>query len=215
MRNLLATLILSQGVPMLLAGDEIARSQNGNNNAYCQDNETSWLDWDLDERESEQLAWTQRLIELRRNHPVLRRRNYFQGRPILGAEVKDIAWLGPDGRELVDDAWHRDDVRAFAMWLAGAAADLTDDRGNPIQDDTLVVLLNPANEPVEFRLPPNPAGLRWSLLLDSARPEAPARGGETYRGAQRYPLREHSIVVLGHPTPTPRTIEAATEVSPS
>jgi glycogen operon protein len=198
MRSFLLSLAVSQGVPMILAGDEAARTQGGNNNAYNQDNETSWTNWFLDERREQQLEWTKAVLALRKQHPVLRRRHYFQGRPIHGRSVKDIAWLNPKGQEINGDAWYQETSNAMAMWLSGRAADLTDELGLPVVDDTIVVLLNSGTEHIDFRLPAAGVGTRWTLQLDSARPDA---GGEKYRSLQRYPLLARSIAVLSHPEP--------------
>jgi glycogen operon protein len=197
MRNFLLSLAVSQGVPMLLAGDEIARTQEGNNNTYNQDNELSWTHWTLTERQEAQLAWTKAVLDLRKRHPVLRRRNYFQGRPIQGTDVKDIAWLNADGAEIGGDAWHQEGTKALALWLSGQAADLTNQLGQPVTDDTMVILLNPSDEMIEFRLPAS-AGTRWTQLLDTARPESESK---TYRSLQRYPLLARSIAVLSRPEP--------------
>jgi glycogen operon protein len=201
MRNFMATLLLSQGVPMILHGDEIGRSQGGNNNAYCQDNETSWFPWDLLPEARDMLHWTQRVIRLRREHSVLRRRHYFLGRPIRGAGIKDISWLKPDGSELAEDAdWDDESLRAIGVWLAGAATDLVDERSRPIVGDTLVILMNSHDEGIEFRLPPagGPAAA-WTLLLDSSRPQAPE--GERFASRDAYTLGGRAIAVLKHPAP--------------
>jgi glycogen operon protein len=200
MRNFLTTLAVSQGVPMLLAGDEIARTQGGNNNAYCQDNDVSWLNWTLDESRQAMLDWTKRVFALRREHPALRRRTHFQGRPIVGAGVKDISWLRPDGSEMTEEVWHEEGHHALGMWLAGAATDLTDDEGTPIHDDTLVVLLNSSSDGVEFRLPPGgESGEHWQLLVDTSRPTEPGIEMTDYRGRQRYPLRGRSMAIFRLP----------------
>ena len=197
MRNFLTSLAVSQGVPMILAGDEIARTQQGNNNPYSQDNEISWTNWELSERQEEQLAWTKAVLALRKQHPVLRRRNYFQGRPIQGKDAKDVAWLNAKGVEIEDDAWHQEGTKAIAMWLSGEAADLTDELGRQVKDDTMLVLLNAGEELIDFRLPAAGLGTRWTLVLDTARKEF--ESGKAYRGLQRYPLSARSIAVLSHP----------------
>jgi glycogen operon protein len=183
-RNFLATLLLSQGVPMLLAGDEIGRTQQGNNNAYCQDNEISWVDWQLDRGRRELLAFACLLIELRQRHPVLRRRHFFQGRQIRGSEVKDLTWFRPDGREMSDEDWNSAYIRCLGLRLAGDAIEERDERGNPIRDDTLLILLNAHHEPLPFVLPAHRARTRWELLFDTwdaadLRPRRLMRGGET------------------------------------
>jgi glycogen operon protein len=165
-RNLLATLLLSQGVPMLLAGDERGRTQLGNNNAYCQDNELSWLDWS-DDAEQEALAgFTGRLIALRRAHPVLRRRDFFQGRPLRGRDVKDIVWLKPDGTEMTDEEWDQHFARCLGVYLSGAGLTETDERGRPLADDDFLVLFNAHHDAIPFTLPALGQGV-WRAVLDT------------------------------------------------
>jgi isoamylase len=194
-RNFLATLILSQGVPMLLAGDEISRTQQGNNNAYCQDNEISWLDWQLDRQRRELLAFTRLLIDLRQTHPVLRRRKFFQGSSLRGSEVKDLTWFRPDGKEMTDEDWGNAFARCLGLRLAGDAIDEADDRGSRINDDTLLILLNAHHEAIPFVLPAHRARIRWELVLDTREPtgkrrQRPLRGGEAYE------LEPRSLVLL-------------------
>ena len=196
-RNFLATLFLSQGVPMLSGGDEIGRTQHGNNNAYCQDNERSWTDWSLDDAARALLAFTERLIHLRLAEPVLRRRSFFQGRALRGSDVKDIVWFGPDGVELSDEAW-QSDLQAFGMWLHGDAIDERDDRGRRISGSSLAVLLNAAAEPRLFIIPPLPPGRYWQLEIDTAHPDAPVSLVET-----QYRLDGRSLVVLRIVVPDP------------
>jgi glycogen operon protein len=167
-RNFIATLLLSQGVPMLLAGDEIGGTQNGNNNAYCQDNEISWLDWNLDAEKQALLRFVQRLIAVRRAHPVFRRRDFFQGRPLLGGEIKDIHWFQPDGVEMTSEAWERDQARALAVYLAGEALPETDRRGRPVVDDSFLLLFNANHLPQDFLLPFAEERSRWLLLIDTS-----------------------------------------------
>jgi glycogen operon protein len=166
-RNLLATLLFSQGVPMICAGDEIGRTQRGNNNAYCQDNEISWLDWDVDDAKTELLDFVRGMVALRKRHPVFRRRKFFQGRRIRGAEVKDLTWFEPNGREMTDKAWEADFVRSLMVRLAGEGLDEIDEQGEPISDDTFLVLLNAADHPVAFTLPAHHPELQWERLLDT------------------------------------------------
>jgi isoamylase len=168
-RNFLATLLLSQGVPMLCGGDEIGRSQRGNNNAYCQDNELSWLDWNLDERALGLLAFTRRLIRLRHEHAELHRRKFFQGRPLCAAGMKDLVWLRPDGGEMTPAEWQQATLRAFGFRLCGHAMDEVDERGNVITDDTLLVLLNGGADAASFVLPDAHPGTRWEVLVDTVR----------------------------------------------
>jgi isoamylase len=194
-RNFLATLLLSQGVPMLLAGDEIGRTQQGNNNAYSQDNELSWVDWQLDRPRHDLLEFTRTVIQLFHQHPVLRRRQFFQGRSIRGSEVKDLAWFRPDGREMAEDDWNNPYVHCVGLRLAGDAIDEVDERGNHIVDDTLLILLNAHHEPVRFVLPAHRPRLRWELGLDTreATGKAPHR---LIRGGEPYELEARSMALL-------------------
>jgi glycogen operon protein len=197
-RNFLATLILSQGVPMLLAGDEIGRTQRGNNNAYCQDNEISWMDWKLDRWKRELLEFTQLLIRLFHQHPVLRRRVFFQGRRIRGSEVKDLAWFKPDGKEMTDDDWNNGFARCLGLRLAGDAIDEVDARGNRILDDTLLILLNAHHEPVNFVLPAHRRKVRWEVVFDT-KEEKIKRRQRLIRGGTEYPLEARSMALLRLP----------------
>ena len=200
MRSFMATVMVSQGVPMILHGDEIARTQRGNNNAYCQDNDISWMSWDLSPEQSEMLDWTKRVVRVRKEHSILRRRHYFAGRPIRGAGIKDISWLKPDGTEMGDEDWEDKGVRALAVWLAGAAADLVDEQYNPIIGDTLVILMNSHDEAIDFRLPPTDGEARWTLLLDTGHPKA---AGQDYAPRSSYCLDGRSMAVLKHPKKAP------------
>ena len=195
MRNFITTLMISQGVPMVVYGDEIGRTQKGNNNAYCQDNELTWKPWSVTDAARDQLAWTRRMVAFRRNHPVLRRRDYFQGRPIRGKEVQDILWLGADGRPMTEPRWTDPNQRAIAFRLAGDAADLVDADGTRLTDDNLLVLMNSWSEPVEFRLPSTPAHQPWVLAFDSARPGA-HEGSQRLRSGSRYHLAARAIAVF-------------------
>ncbi len=182
-RNLIATLLLSQGVPMLLAKDALSATQDGNNNAYCQDNELSWVDWQLDAGQQEFLDFVRRVAGLRRDHPVFHRRSFFQGRSIKGGGVKDVLWLDPDGREMSDAEWKASFARCLGMFLAGSGLDERDVHGRLVRDDSFLLLFNAHHEPVPFRLPGN-EGESWELLFDTAEPDASVpsqRGGEAYR----------------------------------
>jgi glycogen operon protein len=167
-RNLLATLMLSQGVPMLLAGDELGRTQHGNNNAYCQDNETSWLDWDINDEQRALRDFARELIALRRGHPLFRRRHFLQGRPIKGAEVKDIVWTAPDGSEMNGERWTRAQAHALGVLLNGGGIPETDERGRPLRDDNFLLLLNAGQDTVSFTLPAPPGGGQWTPCIDTA-----------------------------------------------
>ncbi|HVL27108.1 MAG TPA: glycogen debranching protein GlgX [Acidimicrobiales bacterium] len=167
-RNFLATLLLSQGVPMMLGGDEMDRSQQGNNNAYCQDNELTWFDWDLDPEAEELLRFTRRVIALRREHPVFRRRSFFQGRPIHGTDLADIGWFGPDGKEMTERQWFGGRVSALGMFLNGQEIAEPGPRGERVVDDSFLVLLNGGHLAVPFRLPDEKWAQTYELVIDTA-----------------------------------------------
>ncbi len=194
-RNLLAMLLLSQGVPMLYAGDAIGHTQLGNNNAYCQDNATSWLNWNLQPQDRDLLAFVQRMISLRKRHRVFRRRRFFQGRPIKGASVKDVLWLNPGGNEISEDEWRDASLHCLGMFLSGEGVDETDERGRKVRDDNFLVLLNAHHEDVGFTLPAFRAGARWSAWMDTSR-EGGLQSLETYDAGTPYPLQARSMVVL-------------------
>jgi len=166
-RNMLATLFLSQGVPMVCAGDEMGKTQGGNNNAYAQDNEISWLHWDMDERRRALLEFTSGLIELRRRHPVLRRKEYYRGRRIRGSDVRDLTWLRPDGAPMSDEDWEASWTRAMGVMLGGDALGEVDENGELVIDDTLLLIMNAHVEPVTFRLPGN-HGAKWRVVANTA-----------------------------------------------
>jgi glycogen operon protein len=195
MRNFLATLLLSQGVPMICGGDEIGRTQHGNNNAYCQDTEVSWHDWKPDRFERDLFAFVQRLIRLRQEQPVLRRHRFFQGRRIRGSEVKDLAWFRPDGKEMTDEDWNLGYVRCLGIRLAGDAIEETDAKGRPITGDTLLILLNAHHEMLSFTMPAHKRGVRWELLLDTVGAERP-REAKLLKGGDPYDLEARSLAVL-------------------
>jgi glycogen operon protein len=177
MRNFLTTLLLSQGVPMLAGGDEFARSQMGNNNCYCQDNELTWHDWQLDAPRQRLLEFTAKLIQLRRDHPNLHRRKFFQDRQIRGSVVRDIAWYGTDGNEITDDAWSSYN-KSIALMLNGRTLGVMDDEGKPVVDDSFLILVNAASEGVEYVLPGPPDGRPWRQLLDTENIDNPFHEGE-------------------------------------
>ena len=194
-RNILATLLLSQGVPMLLSGDETGRTQHGNNNAYCQDNDISWHAWPLSRASLRQLEFTRKLIRLRLDNPVFHRRLFFQGRRIQGSAVKDLSWFRPDGKEMTEDEWNNGFTRCLGLRLAGDAIEETDEKGEPIGGDTFLLLLNAHHEPIPFVLPAHRARVRWELVLDtrdwSAGPRMPV-----FRAGDNYPLEARSLAVL-------------------
>jgi len=195
-RNMLATLLLSQGVPMICGGDEMGRTQRGNNNAYCQDNEISWIDWNLSKPQQALLAFTKSLIALRQQHPVFRRRRFFQGRRIRGTEVKDISWLRPDGKEMTDEDWGKGYVRCLGVRLDGHAIEEKDSKGKPLLDDTFLMLLNAHHEPRPFTLPAHKRGVRWQPVLETAASHANQRQVTLLKGGFQYDLEARSLAVL-------------------
>jgi glycogen operon protein len=193
-RNMLATLLLSQGVPMLLAGDEVGRTQQGNNNAYCQDNEISWLDWYWDDNRWRLLNFTKKLIMLRKNHPIFRRRNFFQGVPVGDKGRKDVAWLKPDGHEMTPDEWQKDFARCLGMWLNGQQLPETDYRGYPLHDASFLVLFNAHHDLIEFHLPEPGAGIGWHCEVDTSYDTGLPSRQDAAGGI--YPLQGRSLVLL-------------------
>jgi glycogen operon protein len=203
MRNFLATLFLSQGIPMLLSGDEMARTQQGNNNGYCQDNELSWLHWPPTETGRRLIEFTRRLIRLKHAHPVFHRRMFFQGRRIQGSAVKDLAWFRPDGQEMPDEEWQDSLSRCLGLRLAGDAIEEVDDMGEPIVGDTFLILLNAHHEPVPFVLPAHETPVTWEPVLDTRDWDGDAER-PSLRTGERYALEGRSLVVLrlgGPPAP--------------
>jgi glycogen operon protein len=194
-RTFLATLFVSQGVPMLLGGDEIGRTQQGNSNAYCQDNETSWFDWRLDARAGALLDFTRRLIQFRCTHPELRRRKFFQGHALCAAGMKDLAWLLPDGREIQAHEWARSTMRAFGFRLCGDAMDDVDERGERLTADTLLVFLNAERVPVPFVVPGTSASQTWERLVDTADEAAEPKPTRLEAGGT-LSVDAHALVVL-------------------
>jgi isoamylase len=167
-RNFLTTLFISQGVPMLLGGDEFGRTQNGNNNAYCQDNEVSWLNWEKrDEKQNALFEFTRRLIQLRHQHPVFRRPKFFQGRRIRGSKIKDVMWFNPGGNEMSEEDWSLPFARCLGMMLSGDTIDVLNFQGDPIRDDTFLFLINAHYETISFLLP-GQEHIEWQLLIDTA-----------------------------------------------
>src|SRR3954453_23362717 len=192
-RNLLGTLLLSVGVPMISGGDELGRTQRGNNNAYCQDNEISWVEWEPTPERQEALDFPKRLIRLWKDHPVLRRRKFFQGRRIRGAEVQDIAWLDPTRAEMTDEMWNSPDVRVLGVRLNGDAIQEVNERGERIAGDTLLLMLNAGAEPISFVLPATSPIERWETLIDTADPFEASR---RLRASDRYVVHPRSMAVL-------------------
>ena len=194
-RNILATLLLSQGVPMLSGGDEIARTQRGNNNAYCQDNETSWFAWPPTGTAARLLDFTRQLIRLRLDHPVFQRRRFFQGRRIHGSAVKDLYWLKPDGTEMTEEEWNNSYSRCLGLQLAGDAIEEVDDEGLPVRDETYLILLNAHDEAVPFVLPNHQPRLEWAPVLDTRGWEPPPEG-RLFKGGESYPLEGRTLALF-------------------
>ncbi|MDB5297196.1 MAG: retaining isoamylase [Phycisphaerales bacterium] len=192
-RNLFATLMFSEGVPMMWGGDELSHTKNGNNNTYCQDNELTHASWELDEGKRKFLDFVRTCTRIWREQPVLQRRKFFVGRPIRGSEIKDISWFGPDGNEMDDSAWQRGDVHTLGMRLAGDLIDETGERGEPIVGDTLLLLLNNHWEERPFVLPATKPEHVWETMIDTRDPDAPHR---TIRGGDKFPLFGRSLVLL-------------------
>jgi isoamylase len=194
-RNFLATLLLSQGAPMLLAGDELRNTQSGNNNAYCQDNELSWLDWELGEREHALLEFTKRLLRLRAEHPVFRRSAFLTGEERQGSGAPDVWWFRPDGRRMTQADWSRGDAFALGAFLNGGEIPTVTAHGEPVADDSFIVLFNAWREPVTFVLTPTRFGRRWAHELSTAEPELPPNGS-ILRARDEVPVDSRSLRVL-------------------
>jgi glycogen operon protein len=192
-RNLLLTLMFSQGVPMICGGDELSRTQHGKNNAYCQDNEISWYHWDLTPEKRGFLEFVRYVIQLKRQNPVLRRRKFLQGRKLRGLGVKDIAWYEPSGKEISDEAWAAEDLRCLGVRLAGVMTDEFDEWGEPIVGNELFFALNVHHEAVTFQLPASPKRERWMRILDTAADD----WGRRYKMRSRsFALEARSVVVF-------------------
>ena len=202
-RNFLTTLILSQGVPMLLAGDEFGRTQLGNNNAYCQDNFLSWIDWNLDAEQQLLLDFVRALIHLRRTEPVFRRRHFFQGRPIHGNEIKDIYWLRSDGSEMSEADWSCTHACHLGMGLLGDQISESDEHGQTIHGGSFLILFNAQDATIPFRLGARHRQVSWTLLLDTTQPLGPAPQA-ILEHMSDYPLQPRSIAIFqGHPSLLP------------
>ncbi|MBW3662866.1 MAG: glycogen debranching protein GlgX [Actinobacteria bacterium] len=195
-RNLLTTLLLSQGVPMLLGGDELGRSQGGNNNAYCQDNEISWCDWN--EIDEPLLAFTRELLRIRREHPTFRRRGWFEGRPLHGEEVEDIAWFTPEGEQMSDDDWNHARARSMQVFLSGESMARPDRRGQRITDDSFLILFNAHPEAVTFTIPDGTWAKSWELMLDTsaALPPGDEPGREAVPGGTERVVPAHCTLLF-------------------
>ncbi|KOG87562.1 glycogen debranching protein, partial [Streptomyces varsoviensis] len=210
MRNFIATLMLSQGVPMLSHGDEFARTQGGNNNAYCQDNEISWVRWpaprggDSGAEEADparrMFDFTRAMVWLRRDHAVFRRRRFFHGRPMQGThdELSDISWFTPEGEDMVQRDWQADQAKSLTVFLNGSAISEPGPRGEAITDDSFLLMFNAHDEPMEFTVPVD-HGRQWQLIVDTARPEGVEPDGPKVQGGDRLTLTDRSLTVLQRP----------------
>jgi len=194
-RNFLVSLMLSQGVPMLLGGDEMGRSQGGNNNAYCQDSEIAWFDWSLRDRNADLLAFTQELIQFRHRHPIFRRRNWFQGRAIHGSGVEDIGWFNPDGSEMDEDQWLDYSLKSISIFLNGRELPRVGARGERIEDDSFLLLFNDHSESVEFTIPERVQAMQWQAILATEVPHF-LQDGPVYTESESIELVARSLMVL-------------------
>jgi len=189
-KNLLATLAFSQGVPMISHGDEIGRTQKGNNNAYCQDNPLSWVNWDLDERAVELLNFTREVLRITKSNPVFRRHRFFAGDPINDKGFKDVTWLRPDGIEMTIEDWGTSRNHLLGMLIPGEASDDFDERGRPNRGQTLLLLLNASNRARHFSMPSMPGSGHWQEVINTAQQthRVPKGGGIN--------VAPHSLVLL-------------------
>jgi isoamylase len=194
-RNFLATLILSQGIPMLLSGDELGCTQKGNNNAYCQDNEISWRDWNLEENNEDLVNFTRELVYFRHQHPVFRRRKWFQGQAIHGQGVSDIAWFNPDGNEMTSDQWEVGYAKAIGVFLNGNQLPSVGPKGERISDDSFLLFFNAHYETIEFTLPICMQDREWVVVIDTKEPRF-VQEDRIYTGDHAVPVVARSLVVL-------------------
>jgi glycogen operon protein len=195
-RNFVATLLFSQGVPMLLHGDEFGRTQQGNNNGYCQDNESSWVDWSFAEQNRDLLDFVRRMLQIRREQPVLRRRRWFQGRPIHGAGVSDLAWFRPDGEGMSEDDWAQGFAKAITVFLNGEQVAAPDARGEAVVGDSLLLLLNAAEHPLDFTIPAAEFGDRWRVFVDTADPTITHDTGTDHKPGDVVGVDSRSLRIL-------------------
>lgn len=196
-RNFLTTLLLSQGTPMIAHGDEMARTQDGNNNVYCQDNETSWMDWELADKNAALMEFTKRLITIRRNHPVFRRRRFLAGGP-LGSEVgdRDIAWLVPSGKLMGQSDWDFAFGKSLMVYFNGKAIQEPDARGQRIEDDSFIMMFNAYHEPIDFTLPDTEFGPAWKLIVDTNVDTGYPDEAKTLRAGDSITVEARSTLIL-------------------
>ncbi|MGV0693821.1 glycogen debranching protein GlgX [Mycobacterium paraintracellulare] len=198
MRNFWATLMVSQGTPMIAHGDELGRTQNGNNNVYCQDSELSWMDWSLVDKNSDLLAFARKVTALRKQHPVFRRRRFFEGEPIRsGDEVRDIAWLNPSSREMTHEDWGESFHKCVAVFLNGDAITAPNARGERVVDDSFLLCFNAGDDPVEFSMPPDDYAQEWTVELDTNEPTGSKEGADQVVTAEeKVSLPSRSLLIL-------------------
>ncbi|NLE02301.1 MAG: hypothetical protein GX640_20755, partial [Fibrobacter sp.] len=197
-RNFLSTLILAQGVPMILAGDEFGRTQHGNNNAYCQDNKISWINWNFDSKSHNLLQFTRFLLKFFHSHPILQRRRFFNGRNTRQSGIKDLTWFHPDGKEMTEGDWNNPQIRYLGLRLAGDAIEEVDEHGEQIIDDTLLILLNGHFEPVTFLLPECLKDEKWELVFSTV-DEVPNIFPVLYDGNSSYEMESRSLSLFRLP----------------
>jgi glycogen operon protein len=181
---------------MIAGGDELGRTQSGNNNAYCQDNEISWYDWDAAREHDVLLDFTRRLAALRHEHPVFRRRRFFQGRPLRGSDVADLGWFRPDGAAMDDDDWESGFAKSVTVFLNGDAIPDPDERGERVVDDSFFLLFNAHDAPIEFTLPDLGAGERWDVAVDTAAPMLVDAEDRSVKTGEAVEVDARSVLVL-------------------
>jgi isoamylase len=208
-RNFMATLLFSQGIAMIHHGDEISHTKQGNNNTYCQDNELSWLDWDLNDEKRRMLEFVKSVMKIVQDHPVFRKGHFFQGREIRGGDIKDIMWLNPDGLEMTTEQWNDGFARCLGIYLAGKPPNELDEHGNPIKDDDFLLLINAHYEDMSFKIPGYPLLKRWSPLIDTNKPDG-LDGSDLCGPGDSYLLGPRSLALLISPVE-----EETPEVNPA
>jgi glycogen operon protein len=196
-RNFLTTLFLSQGVPMLVAGDELSRTQNGNNNAYCQDNEISWINWEKADTDLQQ--FTKKLIQLYKDHPVFSRHRWFQGQLIKGTGVEDIAWFLPEGKEMTEENWNHDFAKSLAVYMNGRGLRMIDTKGEKVIDNSFYIIFNAYHEPLDYCLPSEKYAERWVKVIDTAANFIAEDSTETYEPGDALKVEGRSVVLLKQP----------------
>ena len=196
-RNFLTTLFLSQGVPMLVAGDELSRTQNGNNNAYCQDNETSWINWQNADKDL--LSFTQKLTHFQHAHPVFCRRRWFKGRPIKGSGVEDIAWFLPNGSSMTEDNWREDFAKSLGVFLNGKALKAEGPKGEHLTDDSFYIIFNAYHSELPYVLPSEEFGAAWIKVIDTHENFFEEEGGQNFLPGETISVQGRSVIVLKEP----------------